>query len=67
MWTSAKYHLFMANDWKLHPNSFALASDISGGWKTRAWGGAAQKSEILYTLPPQLSGHDPLERESLEA
>jgi hypothetical protein len=28
MWTSAKYHLFMANDWKLHPNSFSLKSGI---------------------------------------
>jgi hypothetical protein len=28
MWTSAKYHLFIANDRKLHRNSFPLKSGI---------------------------------------
>src|SRR6516164_2987715 len=37
----------MANDWKLHPNSFPLESDISGSWRRGPGAAVCRTSETF--------------------
>jgi hypothetical protein len=51
MWTSAKYHLFMAIDWKLHPNSFPLEVTFPAVGRRGPGAALTERRRPSYHLP----------------